>query len=171
MCGIVGVVGSPSSGQLGEVILSALARLEYRGYDSAGIALADGNGELFCERRADRRASVSELAGLGLPRATVGVGHVRWATHGRPSVENAHPLLDCSGRVAVVHNGIIENHLELAEALAARGHQFRSETDTEVVAHLIEEGLADGIDLLSALRRTLSVLQGAFALAVMAAKD
>jgi glucosamine--fructose-6-phosphate aminotransferase (isomerizing) len=169
MCGIVGVVGAPSSGDLGEVILSALERLEYRGYDSAGIALVDSLGEVYRERRADRRASVAELRSLDLPSASVGIGHVRWATHGRPTVENAHPLVDCSGQLAVVHNGIIENHLELAEALASRGHRFRSETDTEVIAHLVEEGLAEGVDLLGAVRQALGVLQGAFALAVMAA--
>jgi len=169
MCGIVGVVGAPSSGDLGEVILSALERLEYRGYDSAGIALVDSLGEVYRERRADRRASVAELRSLDLPSASVGIGHVRWATHGRPTVENAHPLVDCSGQLAVVHNGIIENHLELAEALACRGHRFRSETDTEVIAHLVEEGLAEGVDLLGAVRQALGVLQGAFALAVMAA--
>jgi glucosamine--fructose-6-phosphate aminotransferase (isomerizing) len=169
MCGIVGVVGAPSSGDLGEVILSALERLEYRGYDSAGIALVDSLGEVYRERRADRRASVAELRSLDLPSAAVGIGHVRWATHGRPTVENAHPLVDCSGQLAVVHNGIIENHVELAEALACRGHRFRSETDTEVIAHLVEEGLAEGADLLGAVRQALGVLQGAFALAVMAA--
>ena len=136
MCGIVGYIGERDSVP---IILDALGRLEYRGYDSAGIAVIDATGKL-CGSKAEGK--LSRLAqrlrnGEALSGAT-GVGHTRWATHGVPSDANAHPHLDCRGNIAVVHNGIIENYAELRARLIANGHVFASQTDTEVIAHLIE---------------------------------
>ncbi len=170
------------------VILDGLRRLEYRGYDSAGIVLVEGTGSsggggparLWRARQAGGTKSVARLAEevSGAPAdATAGLGHVRWATHGRPTAANAHPHLDCTGRLAIVHNGIIENHLELSAELRQAGHAFSSETDTEVVAHLLEEALASvppgsgsgpGPSALAvAVRAALSRVEGAFALAVV----
>ena len=141
MCGIVGYTGSEAAV---DVLVTVLKRLEYRGYDSAGVALELGStGE--SSRTIDVVRCVGKVAGLEdelvarHAAATCGIGHTRWATHGRPSVENAHPHVSCDGKIAVVHNGIIENFAELREGLTAKGHHFRSETDTEVFAHLIEE--------------------------------
>src|SRR5881628_1736761 len=134
MCGIVGYVGHQPAMP---ILLAGLRRLEYRGYDSAGIAVLQG-GRIEVRRSVGKLANLEQaLAGHNLS-GTVGLGHTRWATHGKPSEENAHPLADCSGSIVVVHNGIIENYLSLKERLAADGHRFRSETDTEVIAHLIE---------------------------------
>src|SRR5579859_5757381 len=136
MCGIVGYVGGqPALG----VVLDGLRRLEYRGYDSAGVAIVDGDGTMRTARKAGKLAAlVTELDGRELPGAT-GVGHTRWATHGAPTDRNAHPQLDCKDEIAVVHNGTIENFAQLRGELEERGHELRSETDTEVVAHLVEE--------------------------------
>ncbi|MDI3257752.1 MAG: glutamine--fructose-6-phosphate transaminase (isomerizing) [Kyrpidia sp.] len=165
MCGIVGYIGERQAQQ---VLLRGLEKLEYRGYDSAGIAVFDG-GAIRVKKRLGRLVNLEEtLNGHGLA-GTVGIGHTRWATHGRPSDVNAHPHGDCSGRFAVVHNGIIENYLKLREELQAAGHRFRSETDTEVVAHLIES-LYDG-NLLRTVLRAVSTLRGAFALVVMSADE
>src|SRR5882757_11153620 len=135
MCGIVGYVGGKPAL---DVVIEGLRRLEYRGYDSAGIAvLADGR--LDGRKKAGKLANLEkELAERPLPAATVGLGHTRWATHGGPTDANAHPHTDCGGRIALIHNGIIENYLELRERLEQDGHQFASETDTETLAHLIE---------------------------------
>jgi glucosamine--fructose-6-phosphate aminotransferase (isomerizing) len=170
MCGIIGVVGSSDTL---ETLLEGLARLEYRGYDSAGIALVRP-GQTWRARCASGTESVAALriecedAPTGFRS---GIGHTRWATHGAPEAQNAHPHLDCSGDIAIIHNGIIENHLELREQLEAKGHIFSSVTDSEVLAHLVEESRASGLDLMEAVRVSLLQVRGAFALAVMDAKE
>jgi glucosamine--fructose-6-phosphate aminotransferase (isomerizing) len=163
MCGIVGYVGA----QQGlEVVLDGLRRLEYRGYDSAGVAVLSDDGELRVERRAGKLSNLDEaVAGTSLP-GTLAIGHTRWATHGPPTDRNAHPHVDCRGDVAVVHNGTIENFQLLVAALEERGHERRSDTDTEVVAHLVEEQLADGADLPDAVRAVCRQLEGSFVLVV-----
>lgn len=161
MCGIVGYAGS---GDVAAVLMGGLRRLEYRGYDSAGIAVLDG-GELTIVRELGNLDHLQKkLAGLSLP-GTVGIGHTRWATHGKPSEENAHPHADCTGDIAVVHNGIIENFAQLRRELEARGHRLSSETDSEVLAHLIEEEAARG--LLGAVRAAVAKVQGSYALAAI----
>jgi len=135
MCGIVGYIGPKDPVP---ILMDGLKRLEYRGYDSAGIAVFEGDG-LRTERAAGKIVNLEDKLRLNPLRGVYGLGHTRWATHGRPTEENAHPHTDCTGRVVVVHNGIIENYLALKEELIGRGHAFRTETDTEVVAHLLEE--------------------------------
>src|SRR2546427_6980600 len=151
MCGIVGYVGPRSAT---DVILDGLQRLEYRGYDSAGLAVLNGHG-LEIRRHPGKIRGLETLVRTQPLSGGVGLGHTRWATHGRPSEENAHPHADCSGSLVVVHNGIIENYLSLKERLLAEGHRFRSETDTEVVAHLVERQLKTGADLLEATKTAL----------------
>jgi len=165
MCGIVGYVGSKNACP---ILIDGLKRLEYRGYDSAGVAvLSDGRIEI---RKAVGKLKVLEAAvQRDEPRGGTGVGHTRWATHGRPSDENAHPHPDCSGTITVVHNGIIENYLPLKEELIAEGHRFSSETDTEVVAHMVEK-YYEG-DLEAAVRKAVARLEGSFALAIISQKD
>jgi glutamine---fructose-6-phosphate transaminase (isomerizing) len=162
MCGIVGYVGHRDSVP---IILDSLRRLEYRGYDSAGIAVIDENGALSGSKAEGKLGRLADRLGVEPLAGTTGLGHTRWATHGRPSDMNAHPHMDCAGKIAVVHNGIIENYGVLRERLLAAGHEFRSETDTEVIAHLIEE-YYEG-DLPAALRRTLREVRGAYALGVI----
>jgi len=162
MCGIVGYVGHA---QAAPVLLEGLARLEYRGYDSAGIALVTDAGDLFVQKRAGKIAVLRESLDEGTPAATAGLGHTRWATHGRPNDLNAHPHVDCTGELTVIHNGIIENFIELRAELEAAGHVFDSETDTEAIAHLVEEAY-DG-DLSAAVRKALQRAHGAYALAVI----
>jgi glutamine---fructose-6-phosphate transaminase (isomerizing) len=162
MCGIVGYVGSRDSVPL---ILDSLRRLEYRGYDSAGIAVIDSDGVLAGSKAEGKLGRLADRLRSEPLHGSTGLGHTRWATHGRPSDANAHPHLDCSSKVAVIHNGIIENYASLRERLIASGHIFRSETDTEVLAHLIEEN--DTGDLVSAVRKTLREVRGAFALGVL----
>ena len=170
MCGIIGVVGSTDTLV---TLLEGLTRLEYRGYDSAGIALVRA-GETWRARTAAGTESVAALR-VECERAPTGfssgIGHTRWATHGAPEAINAHPHLDCSGNIAIIHNGIIENHAELQEQLESRGHLFTSVTDSEVLAHLIEEQRAHGLELIEALRQSLALVRGAFALAVMDATE
>ncbi len=161
MCGIVGYTGPRVAS---DVLLGGLARLEYRGYDSAGVACIDA-GEICVTKRVGRLASLLGAISVTPVRGTTGIGHTRWATHGRPSEDNAHPHIDCTGRIAIVHNGIIENYLELREELAATGHVLRSETDTETIAHLIESYYAG--DLLAAVAKTLRRLEGSYALGVI----
>jgi glucosamine--fructose-6-phosphate aminotransferase (isomerizing) len=168
MCGIVGYIGERDSVP---VILDALARLEYRGYDSAGIAVIDAAGRLIGSKAEGKLARLAERLRNGEAlHGSVGVGHTRWATHGRPSDANAHPHVDCAGTIAVVHNGIIENYATLRAALVAQGHVFTSETDTEVLAHLIESH-AEEAPLEEAVRRTLKEVRGAYALGVISASD
>ena len=173
MCGIVGYVGSK---RVVPVILDGLKRLEYRGYDSAGIAVA-GNGEGLQIRRAEGKLrNLEESIRLKPLDGTYGIGHTRWATHGRPTEENAHPHRDCTGKVVVVHNGIIENYLVLKKQLAVEGHRFATETDTEVIAHLIEKyflrhGNGHRPPLEEAVRRAVRELRGVFALAVIAVEE
>ena len=173
MCGIVGYVGSK---RVVPVILDGLKRLEYRGYDSAGIAVA-GNGEGLQIRRAEGKLrNLEESIRLKPLDGTYGIGHTRWATHGRPTEENAHPHRDCTGKVVVVHNGIIENYLVLKKQLAEEGHHFATETDTEVIAHLIEKyflrhGNGHRPPLEEAVRRAVRELRGVFALAVIAVEE
>jgi glucosamine--fructose-6-phosphate aminotransferase (isomerizing) len=160
MCGIVGYVGPD---QALPILLEGLRRLEYRGYDSAGIAVLDGAVSVV--KRAGKLAELEAALGEGAaPRGSTGMGHTRWATHGPPTDRNAHPHLDCTGRVAVIHNGIIENFQELKDRLTKAGHAFSSDTDTEVVAHLIEDAY-DG-NLADAVRETVANLSGAYALVV-----
>jgi glucosamine--fructose-6-phosphate aminotransferase (isomerizing) len=163
MCGIVGYIGERDSVP---VIMDALGRLEYRGYDSAGIAVIDAVGTLVGSKAEGKLARLAERLSNGEAlHGQVGVGHTRWATHGRPSDENAHPHLDCSKKFAVVHNGIIENYAVLRAELIGEGHTFNSETDTEVLAHLLERHY-DG-DLVAAVRHTLAEVHGAYALGVI----
>jgi len=170
MCGIIGATGG--DGVLG-ILLDGLARLEYRGYDSAGVAL-QVDGDLWRARAATGTRSLEDLRKVvedGPAGVVAGIGHTRWATHGHPTEANAHPLLDCTGKVAVVHNGIIENFPELAGRLRAEGHTLASDTDTEVLAHLIEEELSGGSSLAEAVRATLREVRGAFALAAVCAGE
>ena len=163
MCGIVGYLGERNAT---EVILDGLKRLEYRGYDSAGLAVVDG-ATLVIRRSPGKIGNLAARLEREPAVGTTGLGHTRWATHGRPSEANSHPHADCSGGLVVVHNGIIENYVGIKERLLAEGHQFRSETDTEVIAHLLEVRLRAGLDLREACRVALGELRGAYAIAVM----
>ena len=162
MCGIVGYTGPRAAGP---ILLEGLRRLEYRGYDSAGIALVTESGELFVEKRAGKLANLTTALLDRTPSAGIGLAHTRWATHGRPNDLNAHPHVDCTGAITVVHNGIIENFRELRDGLEARGHVLSSDTDTEALAHLIEDAYAG--DLAQAVRMALAQVNGAYAVAVM----
>ena len=168
MCGIVGFTGTrPAQG----ILIEGLSRLEYRGYDSAGVAIYQ-DGKLEVVHRKGKVSSLAHTLGHFDFEGACGIGHTRWATHGRPSEANAHPHTSCDGRIAVVHNGIIENFADLREELQAAGHSFTSDTDTEVVPHLIEQSLRDGApDLLSAVRSACERLVGAYALAVVSADE
>jgi glucosamine--fructose-6-phosphate aminotransferase (isomerizing) len=160
MCGIFGYVGQPA--EVGPMVLGALKQLEYRGYDSWGVAARDG-GHVAVEKQAGKIGT----AAVTLPTSSIGFGHTRWATHGGVTDTNAHPHLDERGRLAVIHNGIIENFRELRDELIARGHQFRSDTDTEVVVHLIEDLVEAGASLADATRQTFGRLHGLNAIIVM----
>src|SRR5579875_3820357 len=175
MCGIVGYVGSRK--EVVPVIIEGLRRLEYRGYDSAGIAVG-GNGDGLQLRRAPGKLRKLEEVLRERPvEGTYGIGHTRWATHGRPTEENAHPHRDCSGRIVVVHNGIVENYLALKQELIGQGHRFATETDTEIIAHLLEQELSSAskagekLALEDAVRRTVRRLTGAFAISVISADE
>ena len=162
MCGIVGYTGPREAGP---ILIEGLKRLEYRGYDSAGIALVDDAGDLFVEKRAGKLVNLQTAIADRTPHAAIGLAHTRWATHGRPNDLNAHPHRDCTGKITVIHNGIIENFRDLRDGLEARGHRLTSETDTEAIAHLVEEAYHG--DLAEAVRDTLRRLEGAYAIAVM----
>src|SRR6186997_1667780 len=166
MCGIIGYIGSKP---VVPVLIDGLRRLEYRGYDSAGVAVVSPEG-IALRRSAGKLANLEQAIRIEPVDGLYGVGHTRWATHGRPTEENAHPHRDCTGRIVVVHNGIIENYLELKHELIREGHKFVTETDTEVVAHLVEkESRGDGLE--AAVRRALTRLRGLFALVMISADD
>ena len=165
MCGIIGVTGRP---EVSRLLIEGLRTLEYRGYDSAGVAVQEG-GELVVVRREGKLAGLAAVLDERPPFGTTGLGHTRWATHGRPSERNAHPLVDASGRVAVVHNGIIENHEALRAELQRDGAVFRSDTDTEIIAHMVAAELRRGAGLAEAVRRCARRLEGAFSIALISA--
>lgn len=167
MCGIVGYLGERDATR---IVYDGLKRLEYRGYDSAGIAVLDG-GRIDLRRSAGKLEALGRLLEREPPRGTVGLGHTRWATHGKPSDENAHPHLDCRSEFVVVHNGIVENYLELRQQLREQGHTFRSETDTEVIVHLVEEYCAEGAPFELAARRALGALRGNHAIVLMSLRE
>ena len=170
VCGIFGVTFAERPRRnLGEILRRALERLEYRGYDSAGVAVVDKG--LVVRKDAGKVVEVAARYGFDSLQGVAGLAHTRWATHGKPDQTNAHPHTDCRGVIAVVHNGIIENYAELREELAKRGHVFRSETDTEVVAHLVEEYKRQGLDAFSAFRKALSRIKGAYAIALIDAEN
>ncbi|HZH30275.1 MAG TPA: glutamine--fructose-6-phosphate transaminase (isomerizing) [Pyrinomonadaceae bacterium] len=168
MCGIVGYVGNK---QVVPVIIDGLRKLEYRGYDSAGIAVVDESHVLDIRRAEGKLRNLEEAIRLKPLDGTYGIGHTRWATHGRPTEENAHPHRDCTGRVVVVHNGIIENYLQLKERLRKTDHNFVTETDTEVIAHLIEEYLREEVKLEIAVQRAVRDLRGIFALSIISVDE
>jgi glucosamine--fructose-6-phosphate aminotransferase (isomerizing) len=167
MCGITARVGEDDSL---DTLLSSLQNLEYRGYDSAGVAIHDGSGVAVTKCEGEVSQLQSELASADVD-GPVGIGHTRWSTHGPPTDENAHPHTGCYGRVAAVHNGIIENYTELRDALQARGHAFTSDTDTEVIPHLVEERLADGMEPGAAFRDAIGQLEGSYAIALLVDDD
>jgi glucosamine--fructose-6-phosphate aminotransferase (isomerizing) len=168
MCGIVGYVGNK---QVVPLIIEGLRKLEYRGYDSAGIAVVTEGHDLEIRRAEGKLRNLEEVIRLSPLDGTYGIGHTRWATHGRPTEENAHPHRDCTGRVVVVHNGIIENYLQLKERLRKTDHQFVTETDTEIIAHLIEEYLKEDHNFENAVRRAMLDLKGIFALSIINADE
>jgi glutamine---fructose-6-phosphate transaminase (isomerizing) len=166
MCGIIGYIGEK---QVLPILIDGLRRLEYRGYDSAGVAVLR-SGEIELRRSAGKLARLEEVIAAQPLEGDYGIGHTRWATHGRPTEENAHPHRDCTGRIVVVHNGIIENYLDLKRQLQQEGHTFVTETDTEIVAHLVErETRGDGLE--NAVRRALLYMRGLFALVLISADD
>src|SRR5712675_1514480 len=164
MCGIVGAVARRN---VVPILIEGLRRLEYRGYDSAGVAVI--NGTLHRLRACGRVAELKKLTDQANLEGNIGIGHTRWATHGVPSERNAHPHV--SGGVSVVHNGIIENHDEVRARLKAKGYEFTSDTDTEVIAHLVNDFLAEGEGLFQAVQRTVAALKGAYAIAVIHSED
>ncbi|HXJ05407.1 MAG TPA: glutamine--fructose-6-phosphate transaminase (isomerizing) [Candidatus Acidoferrum sp.] len=168
MCGIVGYIGPK---KVVPVIIEGLRKLEYRGYDSAGIAVVTAEGKLEIRRAPGKLRNLEEVIQKSPLEGTYGIGHTRWATHGRPTEENAHPHRDCTGEIVVVHNGIIENYLELKEQLQHEGHKFVTETDTEVVAHLVEKNSRGGVPLEEAVRKSLKELRGIYSLVFLSARD
>jgi glucosamine--fructose-6-phosphate aminotransferase (isomerizing) len=167
MCGIIGYVGTRD---VVPVLIGGLKKLEYRGYDSAGVAVVNGHG-VDVVRAEGKLSNLEAKLGDQPLEGTFGMGHTRWATHGKPNENNAHPHRDCTGNVVVIHNGIIENFLPLKQRLKAAGHEFKSETDTEVVAHLIEEYRKDGTPFVEAVKKTLKELEGHYALVMIAADE
>jgi glutamine---fructose-6-phosphate transaminase (isomerizing) len=166
MCGIIGYIGHKD---VVPVLIDGLRRLEYRGYDSAGVAVVR-NGQVDLRRSAGKLSNLEQVIGADPITGDYGVGHTRWATHGRPTEENAHPHRDCTGKIVVVHNGIIENYLDLKHELQAQGHRFVTETDTEIVAHMVEREMKDD-GLENAVRRALLYMRGLFALVLISADD
>ncbi|MQG11159.1 MAG: glutamine--fructose-6-phosphate transaminase (isomerizing) [SAR202 cluster bacterium] len=168
MCGIVGYVGGQEAWP---IIFEGLRRLEYRGYDSAGIAIVDHEGDIQLRKTVGKVNGLDETGAESHPTGSVGLGHTRWATHGRPSQENAHPHTDCQHRIAVVHNGIVENYLDLKRRLLESGHTFGSETDTEVLTHLVEEGMDRGLNFQEAFRRMGRMVKGSQAISAVLEGD
>src|SRR3972149_1979184 len=168
MCGIIGYVGEREAAL---ILLDGLSRLEYRGYDSVGIAVLDDSGEIAIHKRVGKLDGLSSTLTDRLPSGRQGIGHTRWATHGRPSDVNAHPHTDCGGNVVVIHNGIVENYQGLKQRLLAAGHRFSSETDTEVIPHLIEERLRGGSPLEGAVSQAIQELAGAHAILAMSTAE
>src|SRR5213083_2710345 len=166
MCGIIGYIGTK---EVVPVLIDGLRRLEYRGYDSAGVAVLK-NGNIELRRSAGKLSKLEDVIADQPLSGDYGVGHTRWATHGRPTEENAHPHRDCTGKIVVVHNGIIENYLDLKHELQAQKHRFVTETDTEIVAHLVEREMKDD-GLENAVRRALLHMRGLFALVLISADD
>ncbi|MDP6496508.1 MAG: glutamine--fructose-6-phosphate transaminase (isomerizing) [Dehalococcoidia bacterium] len=168
VCGIVGYVGGQEAWP---IIFEGLRRLEYRGYDSAGIAIVDHEGDIQLRKTVGKVNGLDETGAESHPTGSVGLGHTRWATHGRPSQENAHPHTDCQHRIAVVHNGIVENYLDLKRRLLGAGHTFGSETDTEVLTHLVEEGMDRGLNFQEAFRRMGRMVKGSQAISAVLEGD
>ena len=168
MCGIVGYVGPRSAGK---VVLDGLKKLEYRGYDSAGIAVLNGDNKIDIRRSVGKISKLERLVEESPLDGHIGIGHTRWATHGRPTSYNAHPHTDCTGEIVLVHNGIVENFLDLKEMLLAEGHEFSSETDTEVIVHLVEKYMDEGKLFEEAVRMALNRLKGAQAVVVMSTRE
>ena len=166
MCGIIGYIGSKP---VVPVLIEGLRRMEYRGYDSAGVAVVSPEG-ISLRRSAGKLANLENAIRIDPVEGLYGVGHTRWATHGRPTEENAHPHRDCTGRIVVVHNGIIENYLDLKKELQSQGHDFKTETDTEIVAHLVEREMRDD-GLENAVRRALTYMRGMFAIVLVSVED
>src|SRR5450631_3646162 len=166
MCGIIGYIGPKD---VVPILVDGLRRLEYRGYDSAGVAVV-GNGAVDIRRSAGKLSNLEAVIAADPITGDYGIGHTRWATHGRPTEENAHPHRDCTGKIVVVHNGIIENYLDLKQELQREGHKFVTETDTEIVAHLVEREMKDD-GLENAVRRALLLMRGLFALVLISADD
>src|SRR4051812_22804573 len=170
MCGIIGYIGSK---RVVPILIDGLRRLEYRGYDSAGVAVVR-DGEIDLRRSAGKLARLEEVIATTPIDGEYGIGHTRWATHGRPTEENAHPHRDCTGRIVVVHNGIIENYLHIKRQLIEEGHEFVTETDTEVIAHLVEKHVRAGDDrapLEDAVRRAAGEMTGLYAFAILTADE
>src|SRR5258706_12650991 len=166
MCGIVGYIGPK---KVVPVVIEGLRKLEYRGYDSAGIAVVN-DGKLEVRRAPGKLRNLEEVLRKNPIEGTYGIGHTRWATHGRPTEENAPPHRDCTGKIVVVHNGIIENYLDLKKELQSQGHEFKTETDTEIVAHLVEREMhGDGLE--NAVRRALTYMRGMFAIVLVSVED
>jgi glucosamine--fructose-6-phosphate aminotransferase (isomerizing) len=168
MCGIVGYIGPADAVP---IIIDGLRRLEYRGYDSAGIAVGNGTEQVSVRRAAGKLRNLEEVVRLHPIHGAYGIGHTRWATHGGPTEENAHPHRDATGQIVVVHNGIIENYLDLKEELEAEGHRFQTETDSEIIAHLIEKYSREDPTLERALQQAIPRLRGLFAMAALSIRD
>src|SRR5690349_19939427 len=166
MCGIVGYIGTQKAVP---IILEGLKRLEYRGYDSAGLAVFCDDNQLAIRRAKGKLRNLEQAIQLSPVDGVFGIGHTRWATHGRPTEENAHPHRDCQGNIVVVHNGIVENYLALKHLLQEEGHEFKTETDTEVIAHLVEKYFKGNLD--QAVRAAVKDLTGVFALAVISRSE
>src|SRR6201981_1891524 len=166
MCGILGYIGPK---KVVPVVVEGLRKLEYRGYDSAGIAVVNGNGKLDIRRASGKLRNLEEVVQKSPLEGTYGIGHTRWATHGRPTEENAHPHRDCSGEIVVVHNGIIENYLELKKKLTHEDQQCATETDTEIIAHLIEKYFEEKLE--NAVRKAFAEVRGIYACGILSARE